>query len=52
MNTSLRPKYISFDWYGTPINFQMADLARELFADRIADYEVDDIRHLAPMLGL
>jgi 2-haloacid dehalogenase len=36
VSTSLRPKYISFDCYGTLINFQMADLARELFADRIA----------------
>jgi len=35
MTTNLRPKYISFDCYGTLINFQMADLARELFADRI-----------------
>jgi 2-haloacid dehalogenase len=34
--SSLRPKYISFDCYGTLINFQMAELARELFADRIA----------------
>jgi 2-haloacid dehalogenase len=36
MTTNLRPKYISFDCYGTLINFQMADVARELFADRIA----------------
>jgi 2-haloacid dehalogenase len=36
MTTNLRPKYISFDCYGTLINFQMAELARELFADRIA----------------
>ena len=36
MSANLRPKYISFDCYGTLINFQMADLARELFADRIA----------------
>ena len=34
--TSLRPKYITFDCYGTLINFQMADVARELYADRIA----------------
>ncbi|WP_114973558.1 haloacid dehalogenase type II [Rhodoferax ferrireducens] len=36
MTTNLRPKYISFDCYGTLINFQMADVAREIFADRIA----------------
>ena len=36
MTTNLRPKYISFDCYGTLINFQMADVARELYADRIA----------------
>jgi 2-haloacid dehalogenase len=36
MTTNLRPKYISFDCYGTLINFQMAELARELFADRVA----------------
>lgn len=30
-----KPKYISFDCYGTLINFQMADVARQLFADRI-----------------
>ncbi len=36
MTTTLRPKYISFDCYGTLINFQMADVARELYADRIA----------------
>jgi 2-haloacid dehalogenase len=36
MTTSLRPEYITFDCYGTLINFQMADLAREVFADRIA----------------
>lgn len=36
MTTNLRPKYISFDCYGTLIHFQMADVARELFADRIA----------------
>jgi 2-haloacid dehalogenase len=30
-----RPKYITFDCYGTLINFAMAEVARELFADRI-----------------
>ncbi len=31
----LKPKYITFDCYGTLTNFQMKDLAREIFADRI-----------------
>lgn len=30
------PKYISFDCYGTLIRFRMADMAREMFPDRIA----------------
>jgi 2-haloacid dehalogenase len=34
--TTLRPKYISFDCYGTLINFRMSDVARELFSDRVA----------------
>jgi 2-haloacid dehalogenase len=41
MTTNLRPKYISFDCYGTLIRFRMADLARELFADRIAPENMD-----------
>jgi 2-haloacid dehalogenase len=36
MTTHLRPTYISFDCYGTLINFRMADVARELFAGRVA----------------
>jgi 2-haloacid dehalogenase len=36
MATTSRPKYISFDGYGTLIRFRMADLAREICADRIA----------------
>jgi 2-haloacid dehalogenase len=36
MTTIFRPKYISFDCYGTLINFQMAPTARKLFADRIS----------------
>jgi len=35
MTTNLRPKYISFDCYGTLINFQMRQLMEELFADRV-----------------
>jgi 2-haloacid dehalogenase len=30
-----RPKYISFDCYGTLTNYQMAESAREIFADRV-----------------
>jgi 2-haloacid dehalogenase len=36
-----RPKYISFDCYGTLIYFQMAPWARRLFADRIAPEQMD-----------
>ncbi|MGG2476931.1 haloacid dehalogenase type II, partial [Rhizobium sp. BR5] len=32
--TIFRPKYISFDCYGTLINFQMAEAARDLYGDR------------------
>ena len=31
-----RPKYITFDCYGTLIHFQMSDMTRTLFADRLA----------------
>lgn len=34
--STFRPKYISFDCYGTLIRFRMGDVARELFADRIS----------------
>jgi 2-haloacid dehalogenase len=30
-----KPKYITFDCYGTLIHFRMADMAREIFPDRI-----------------
>ncbi len=36
MTTNLRPKYISFDCYGTMINFQMKEKMEELFADRVS----------------
>jgi 2-haloacid dehalogenase len=42
MTTTLRPKYISFDCYGTLIHFRMADVARKLFADRIAPEQMDE----------
>lgn len=34
--SAFRPKYITFDCYGTLTDFQMAPMARRLFADRIA----------------
>jgi 2-haloacid dehalogenase len=33
---AFKPKYITFDCYGTLTNFQMSAMARELFPDRIA----------------
>tara|TARA_B100001105_G_scaffold159209_1_gene127973 strand:+ start:886 stop:1551 length:666 start_codon:yes stop_codon:yes gene_type:complete len=32
---AFRPKYITFDCYGTLTRFRMGDMAREMFADRI-----------------
>jgi len=32
---ALRPKFISFDCYGTLTRFRMGDMAREMYADRI-----------------
>jgi 2-haloacid dehalogenase len=32
---AIRPKYISFDCYGTLIRMRMGDMAREMYADRI-----------------
>ncbi|MFX5494091.1 hypothetical protein ABTD62_20350, partial [Acinetobacter baumannii] len=32
---TFKPKYISFDCYGTLINFEMGPTARMLFADRV-----------------
>lgn len=36
-----KPKYISFDCYGTLTNFRMGDMARELFPDRIGAADMD-----------
>lgn len=33
--TTFRPKYISFDCYGTLTRFRMSEMAREIFPDRI-----------------
>ena len=32
---NIRPKYITFDCYGTLTRFRMGDVARAMFADRI-----------------
>lgn len=40
--TTFRPKFITFDCYGTLINFRAGDLARERFADRVAPERMDD----------
>jgi 2-haloacid dehalogenase len=35
--TSFRPKYITFDCYGTLINFQMAEAARDLYGAQLSE---------------
>jgi FMN phosphatase YigB (HAD superfamily) len=37
----LRPKYITFDCYGTLTQFHMAAMTREMFADRISAAAMD-----------
>ncbi|MET7243557.1 haloacid dehalogenase type II [Methylobacterium sp. EM32] len=39
--TRLAPKYITFDCYGTLIYFEMAPVARRLYADRVAAERMD-----------
>jgi 2-haloacid dehalogenase len=36
-----KPKYISFDCYGTLTHFRMADMARQLFPDRIRPEQME-----------
>ncbi|GGC43624.1 hydrolase [Novosphingobium marinum] len=36
-----RPKYISFDCYGTLIRFRMSEMAREFFGDRLPEQHMD-----------
>ena len=36
-----RPKYISFDCYGTLIRMRFSEMAREFFADRIPAEAMD-----------
>lgn len=38
---TFRPKYISFDCYGTLIRMRMGDMAREMFAERIPADRMD-----------
>jgi len=38
---TLRPKYITFDCYGTLTWFQMSNMTREIFADRVAADRMD-----------
>ena len=43
-----RPKYVTFDCYGTLIDFRIEALAREIFADRIPAESMDAfLRHFA-----
>ncbi|RMW13849.1 Haloacid dehalogenase, type II, partial [Pseudomonas amygdali pv. tabaci] len=37
----LRPKFITFDCYGTLTNFHMGTMTRELFADRVPAEQMD-----------
>jgi 2-haloacid dehalogenase len=40
--TIFRPKYISFDCYGTLTNFRMAEMAREFYSDQLSADQMDD----------
>lgn len=40
--SDLRPKYITFDCYGTLTRFRMPEMSRELFGDRVADDRMED----------
>lgn len=39
--TSFKPRFITFDCYGTLTRFRMSDMAREMFADRIPAEAMD-----------
>ena len=39
---TFRPKYITFDCYGTLTNFRMQDVAREMYADRVPAARMDE----------
>ncbi|EGG28614.1 haloacid dehalogenase, type II [Aequoribacter fuscus] len=38
-----KPKYITFDCYGTLIRFRMADMAREYFPDRVSQEDMPQL---------
>jgi 2-haloacid dehalogenase len=40
--TAFRPKFITFDCYGTLTRFRMSEMAREMFADRVPADRIDD----------
>ena len=40
--SGFRPKYITFDCYGTLTNFQMSPMARKLFPDRVTPEQMDE----------
>ena len=42
LNSGFKPKYITFDCYGTLTHFQMSALTRTLLADRVASERMDD----------
>jgi 2-haloacid dehalogenase len=39
--TTFKPKYITFDCYGTLTRFRMRDMAREMFADRVSEEHME-----------
>lgn len=46
--STFRPKYITFDCYGTLTRFRMADMARAMYADRVPAERMDEfILHFA-----
>ncbi|MDC9811289.1 MULTISPECIES: haloacid dehalogenase type II [Rhizobium] len=46
--TPLRPKYVTFDCYGTLTNFQMAEAARDLYGDQLDEAHMAEfIRNFA-----
>lgn len=45
MSEFLKPKFITFDTYGTLINFGMAAMTKEIFADRVSAEKMGDFIH-------
>lgn len=39
--TQFRPKFITFDCYGTLTHFQIGDVTRKMFSDRLSGFELD-----------